>query len=135
MAMLSNPAVRALPLLLLARLHRLEGNLSEAKDCFKAWQSIKNQVQYTAIHALAEEVHQDLFFSKGDSIFKNELPDSALNKKDLTLQLEKYIFGRLASRTDLTDSQRAEIWGGSRPAYLRRQKQVMGLTSARPSRP
>jgi tetratricopeptide (TPR) repeat protein len=124
---LANPAVRALPLILLARLNYSEGKVQQARSVFDAWLAIKDQVQYAAVRGLGEQVAQEVFPKKGDFLIEAGRPDEALNKKKLSLDLERYIFSRLEARKDLTGKEKAKIWGGGRPAYLHRRKQVMGF--------
>lgn len=85
MTELSNPAVRALPLILLTRLHLYEGNVAEAQSFFKTWEAIKGQVQYAAILSLAKQVEQELApkDAEVDFIIKKDIPAEQLSKNKL----------------------------------------------------
>ena len=124
---LSNPSVRAFPLLLLARLYRLDGDVARARTAFVEWSALKDQVQHAAVHALAREIEQEVFPKEGDFVVSAELPDNALNREQLALELERYLFTRLEHRQDLTDAAKALSFGLGRTAYLRRRKQIMGF--------
>jgi len=127
MSELSNPAVRALPLLLLTRLHALSGDLAEARRHYEAWVAIKPQVQYAAIQTLGVEVVHELFGTGRGFVVNNQIPDEELNIARLSRDLERYVLERLEARTDLTDQDRANIMGyDSRHTYRRHRKSVLG---------
>jgi hypothetical protein len=126
MADLSNPAVRALPVLLLARLGHSEGNSPQARRHLDEWLAMKDQVQYAAIQALGAEVTREIM-QQQKFVDIAAMPDDELNKEELVLELERYIFQRLEARKDLTDEEKAHLWGGARTSYLRRRKQVVGF--------
>ena len=124
---LANPAVRALPLILLARLHSSLGNVPQARQFFDQWTAISNQVQYTALRALGKQVGGELFApNRGFAINAQNTADEDLNLERQSQALERYMLQRLEARPDLSDEKRAKILGVSRQTYIRHRKELLG---------
>jgi predicted negative regulator of RcsB-dependent stress response len=124
---LANPAVRALPLILLARLRCSRGDLPQARQFFDRWTAISPQVQYTAIQALGKEVEREFFASGRGFVINATTSDEDLNLQRLSRDLERYMIERLQARSDLNDAQRAKFMGISRNTYHRHRKKLLGL--------
>ena len=123
---LANPAVRALPLILLARLHCSRGNMPHARQFFDQWAAISPQVQYTALQTLGKQVGGELSPpSRGFSINAQSTADEELNLERQSQALERYMLQRLDARLDLSDEKRANILGVSRQTYIRHRKKLL----------